>query len=63
MHLMEQHRPVCLLKIKVGDRGGICRGKSCAVCGASRNRLRYVTVPQSAVGGHMSQVLPMSQVG
>jgi hypothetical protein len=63
VHLMEQHCHVCLLKIKVGDTGGICRGKSCAIYGASQIRLRHVTVPQSAVGGHMSQVLLMSQVG
>ena len=52
MHLMEQHCLVCLLKIKVGDRRGIYRGKLCAIYGASQNRLRQGTVPQSAVGGH-----------
>jgi len=60
VHLMEQHCLVCLLKIKVGDRHGIYRGKLCAIYGASQNRLRQGTVPQSAVGGHMSQVLLMS---
>ena len=60
MHLMEQHYPVCLLKIKVGDRDGICKGKSCAIYGASQNRLRHVTVPQSAVGGHVTSALNVS---
>jgi len=48
-----------VLKITLGDGGGICRGKSCAMYGASQNRLRHVTMPQPAVG-HVTCALDIS---